>query len=352
MRRTPIVLGLLLLTGCASSPPRVSGPAVTFPPPPAQPRIQYLTHLSTSRQVVPERGKFASIVFGSDEDDHEIAKPYGLAIANGVVYVCDTKLGLVSLFDLKNQRYGFLSPPGGGDPTKPMNLCVDSNGVKYVADTERGEVLVYDAADAYVGAFGREHLKRPVDLAADEERVFVCDAGASEVVVFNRENREFLYRFGGPGPGADRLARPTNLELDGKGNLYVSDTLNGRIQKLDARGEHLSTIGEPGDRPGQFARPKGMAVDRAGRLYVVDAAFENVQIFDPDGRLLLFFAGPGQGPGQLTLPAQVVIDYDNVDYFRGFAADGFEIEYLILVSSQYGPHKINVYAFGGPRSRS
>jgi DNA-binding beta-propeller fold protein YncE len=352
MRRIPIVLGLLFLTGCASSPPRVAAPPVTFPPPPAQPRIQYLTHLSSSRQVVPERGKLARIVFGSQEDAHEIAKPYGLAIADGVIYVCDTKLGLVSLFDLKNERYGFLSPPGGNEPTKPLNLCVDPNGAKYVADTERGEILIYDAADAYVGAFGREHLKRPVDLAVDLERIFVCDAGSSEIVVFSRSSREFLYRFGGPGTGPGRFARPTNVELDGEGSLYVSDTLHGRIQKLDARGEHLSTIGMPGDRPGQFARPKGMAVDHAGRLYVVDAAFENVQIFDPEGRLLLFFAGPGQEPGQLTLPAQIVVDYDSVEYFRDFAAEDFEIEYLILVSSQYGPRKISVYAFGESRSGS
>ena len=63
-----------------------------------------------------------------------------------------------------------------------------------------------------------------------------------------------------------------------------------------------------------------------------------------------FFGGPGQGPGELSLPAQVVVDYDNVDYFRDFAAADFEIEYLILVSSQYGPRKVNVFAFGEPRS--
>ena len=40
------------------------------------------------------------------------------------------------------------------------------------------------------------------------------------------------------------------------------------------------------------------------------------------------------------------IDYDHVDFFRHYAADGFELEYLVLVSNQFGPHKINVYGFG------
>lgn len=352
MRPLLIILGLLFLAACSSAPPHAPAPAVSYPAPPAPPRIQYLTHVSSSAQVVPPRSGLARIVFGSEETAWEIAKPYGLAVADGVVYVCDTKLGLVSLFDLEKERYGFLQTPDDADPAKPINLCVDGADFKYVADAGRGEILVYDAADVYVGAFGGDQLVRPVDVAADDERIFVCDVGSCEIVVFSRDSYGPLYRFGGKGAGESHFARPTNMVLDPEGNLYVSDTLHGRIQKLDSHGRHLRTIGMPGDRPGQFARPKGMAVDREGRLYVVDAAFENVQVFDREGKLLLFFAGPGNAPGQLTLPAQVVIDYENADYFRGFASDDFEIEYLILVTSQYGPRKVSVYGFGKSRSGS
>jgi hypothetical protein len=71
-----------------------------------------------------------------------------------------------------------------------------------------------------------------------------------------------------------------------------------------------------------------------------------VQIFDPEGRLLLFFGQPGASTqGELTLPAGVDIDYENVDYFQKYLAPGQQCEYLILVTSQFGPHKVNVYGF-------
>ena len=42
----------------------------------------------------------------------------------------------------------------------------------------------------------------------------------------------------------------------------------------------------------------------------------------------------------------VKIDYDNVGYFRRYAAPGFEIEYLVMVASQFGLNKVAVFGFG------
>jgi hypothetical protein len=46
------------------------------------------------------------------------------------------------------------------------------------------------------------------------------------------------------------------------------------------------------------------------------------------------------------LPAAVKIDYDNVALFKRFAAPNFNVEYLILVTSQVAPNKIDVFGFG------
>jgi hypothetical protein len=118
------------------------------------------------------------------------------------------------------------------------------------------------------------------------------------------------------------------------------------VKKYDADGKHLRTYGRSGDRPGEFVRPKGLAVDREGRLYVVDAAAQVVQIFDAEGRLLLFFGEPGGSPAPLDLPAQVIIDYDHLNYFQKYAAPNFKLEYLVMVSNQYGDRKISVFGFG------
>jgi hypothetical protein len=71
-----------------------------------------------------------------------------------------------------------------------------------------------------------------------------------------------------------------------------------------------------------------------------------VQVFNPEGKLLMFFGQPENSKqGDLHLPAGLRIDYDNVQYFQDKVAPGFKLEYLILVTSQVGPNKINVYGF-------
>jgi hypothetical protein len=60
---------------------------------------------------------------------------------------------------------------------------------------------------------------------------------------------------------------------------------------------------------------------------------------------LLFFGGMGNEPGNLSLPAKVVIDYDHVDLFADRVAPGHEIEYLVIVTSQYGSRMVNVFGF-------
>ncbi|MEI7982770.1 MAG: hypothetical protein WCI71_14050, partial [Bacteroidota bacterium] len=114
-------------------------------------------------------------------------------------------------------------------------------------------------------------------------------------------------------------------------------------------GKYLSTVGGNGSGLGQFARPKGIAVDNDENLYVVDASFENTQIFNKDGHVLLFFGGPYRGPGDMWLPAKVTIDYDNLKYFQKYVDQAFQLNYLIFVTNQYGPDKVNVYGAIRPK---
>ncbi len=340
-------IGVLVLAfcACAGTPPG-GGEAVFYPPPPAAPRLQYLTQYSRSEDVAEKRGSFSRLVLGDEDVQDEVVKPYGVAIARGSIYTCDTKRNVVIIFDLEKKRFGYLGVSGRGKLLKPINVRADDRGFVYIADAQRAEVVVFDADDSFTGVIGTGQLEKPVDLAIHGSTIYVCDAEACEIVAFDRGTGALLRRFGGKGTAEGRFARPTNVTTDRHGNVYVSDTINGRIQKLDPEGRHLQTFGSLGDGYGQFARPKGIAVDGEDRLYAVDAAFENVQIFDPEGRLLLFFAGAGNGPGQLNLPAQVIVDYDHVRYFKEYESSGFSIQYLVIVTSQYGPRKINVFGFG------
>jgi hypothetical protein len=48
----------------------------------------------------------------------------------------------------------------------------------------------------------------------------------------------------------------------------------------------------------------------------------------------------------MNLPAKIILDYDNVELFQQYAVEGADIEFLVLVSNQYGLNKISVYGFG------
>jgi hypothetical protein len=47
----------------------------------------------------------------------------------------------------------------------------------------------------------------------------------------------------------------------------------------------------------------------------------------------------------MWLPAKVSIDYDNLEYFQDYVDDRFDLKFLIFVTNQYGPDKINVYGY-------
>jgi hypothetical protein len=206
---------------------------------------------------------------------------------------------------------------------------------------------MYDEKDNYVKAFGPLEGWKPVDAAAIEGNLFVVDSKKAEVDVFDIQSGDFRNSLKRKDDAASSLGLPTNLAFDSKGNLYVTDDARFQIVKLDRDGYSRGTIGSLGQLPGSFARPRGLAFDRQDRLYAVDAAFNNLQIFNPDTtQLLLFFSKGGLEPGDLNLPAKVAIDYDDVQYFQQYAAPNFQIEYLILVTSQFGERKVSVFGFG------
>jgi hypothetical protein len=64
----------------------------------------------------------------------------------------------------------------------------------------------------------------------------------------------------------------------------------------------------------------------------------------------MYFGGTYEGPGGMWLPAKVIIDYDNLKYFEKYLYKGFELEYLIFVTNQYGPEKVSVYGFINQKS--
>ena len=78
---------------------------------------------------------------------------------------------------------------------------------------------------------------------------------------------------------------PTAISVDSKGNFYVADTLNHRIQKFDSYGNFILSWGSEGTSAGQFEEPVGLAIDSADNIYVVDKKNNNIQKFSLYGQV-------------------------------------------------------------------
>ena len=341
---------LLAISGCAttsvSQTPGEGG--IFYPPAPNPPRIQFLTKFSSAYDVSADGSSgLRDFVFGGEElEEQAINKPYGLAIHDGAIFAVDTRGSGYVIFDVAAGKWRAVQGSGGGAMKKPLNIAIDDDGTRYVTDSDRKAVLVFDRNDRFRLAIGEPGQFKPSDVAIAGDHLYVSDVLHQKIHVLDKRSGETLFTFGETGSGPGQMAHPTNLTIGPDGTIYVTDTSNFRIQHFTAEGEFIRQIGSVGTGYGQFARPKGIAVDQEGRIYVVDAAFQNVQLFADDGALLMFFGQPGKKRGDFNLPTVVKVDYDNVEYFRKYAAPGFEIEYLVLVANQFGLNKVVVFGFG------
>jgi len=337
------------LAGCATTKTKPEA-AVFFPPAPEPPRIQYLTSFSGQKDIEKESA-FQKFIFG-EIATQKLDKPYGVAIFDGKIYVCDTNQ-TIFIFDLRTRTFGTMKgAQGKGQLRQPLNISIEADGTKYVTDPVRGQVVAFDRNDEYLKAYGTPGTWKPVDAVASADWLYVADIQNGIVQVFDKKKGEVVRTIGNKGEPGQRLNLPTNLALDREGRLLVSDVGRFQIVTYDRDGEYVGVTGKLGNNPGHFARPRGIGLDRENRLYAVDASFNNVQIFNNQRRLLLSFGGEQRGPGSLLLPAKVAIDYDNLSFFQKYAEPDFELEYLIFVTSQFGQRLVNVYGFGKEKGAS
>jgi sugar lactone lactonase YvrE len=314
---------------------------VIFPSPPDTTRIQYLTSISTSLDITGKRNAFTRFVLGEDKP-LPIVKPYGLALGKSKLYVCDASIGGLELIDFQDQQFSYFIPKGRGQLKMPVNCVVDNDGKLYVADASRRQVVVFNDKCEYVTAFGEANEAKPTDVGLSEDKIWVTDADHHAVHVYQKSSQQLLFSFPDSLDPESYLYQPVNIRVT-PDRVYVTDFGDFKIKAYNHKGEFISAVGGFGNSYGQFVRPKGIDVDRDGILYVVDAGFENVQMFNSKGQLLMFFGGPYKGPGDMWLPAKVLVDYDHLSYFEPYVDKDFTLKYLIFVTNQYGPDKINVY---------
>ena len=81
--------------------------------------------------------------------------------------------------------------------------------------------------------------------------------------------------------------QPTDVTWDTQGNIFISDGyVNSRVAKFDKNGDWVKQWGTPGSGQGEFNTPHSIASDAKGNIYVADRGNRRIQVFDPDGTFL------------------------------------------------------------------
>jgi sugar lactone lactonase YvrE len=305
---------------------------LVWPSPPSIARVRYLNYFAgmkidyTAQPKKKKQGwmdrlagtKPESETFRAKDFPFQLLGPYGIAIdSKGLVYVADQKVGAIFIFntttrDVQLIRNGFEAHFG-----LINGLAIDDDDRLFVSDGKLHRVLIFDSEHQVVGQVN-EGLVDPVGLAIDRQNrfLYVVDTQQDQVIVYDADSQKPLRRIGTGGknhwlttPGD--FGAPSNVALDKEGNVYVTDTMNNRVEIFDPDGNFLSQLGKHGDGPGYLARPKGIAVDCDGHIWVADSYQDRVQVFNREGQLLTYLGGHGHFPGQFEALIGIAIDKEN-----------------------------------------
>ncbi|WP_309119834.1 hypothetical protein [Paenibacillus sp.] len=156
---------------------------------------------------------------------------------------------------------------------------------------------------------GAGHFNEPQDLFADGEgAVYVADTGNDRIVKLDASLRasgviESLEWNGRP----TALSEPTGIFVAEDGTLYVADHGNGRVLRANATGRVELVLEQPKHPliPEDFVfKPKKVAADAAGRMYVLsEGQFFGLMQFDRDGAFLGYF-----GSNKVEVTPAVVLE--------------------------------------------
>jgi sugar lactone lactonase YvrE len=265
----------------------------------------------------------------------QFKNPSGLIIDKaGNLYIADTGNAAVRRI-LPNGLIGEAAGKGtagfAGDEGRaicaqlktPSSVAIDGKGRLYIADSGNNRIraitsegMIRTIAGTGIAGFGGDggistsaQLKSPGGVALDEAgNVYIADTGNSRIRKIALDGTiSTIAGNGTPGFGGDagpaaaaQLNAPAGIALDSAGALYIADSGNNRIRKIEPDGM-IHTIagngmaGFGGDRnPASSAllkTPSSVTVDAAGNVYIADSGNNRVRKIETDGVIYTIAGG-------------------------------------------------------------
>jgi len=192
----------------------------------------------------------------------------------------------IQVFSLDGQSKRLIgkSGSGPGEFNAPGGVAVATNGDLLIADFYNQRIQQLKADGSFVHQWGTTgtigiwagEFNYPTDVAfGSEGALYVADGYNDRIQEFGADGT-FLRKWGGPfamnifGPFHGWFVTVTGVAVDQKGNVFVADFYNHRIQKFAPDGTFLTSFGAKGDAKGQFDHAIAVAVAGDGTVLAVD----------------------------------------------------------------------------------
>ncbi len=244
----------------------------------------YLAKKDGSVGVVDKDWKEFMALQAKDSKGEPILKqPEAVAVADGVIYVVDSKTERVAMFAVQGQYQGSFGK--GGGLSSPNDIAIHE-GIVYVADSGNDRIQLFgmngvfistleiDGAPENIAAKEKElpyQLGEPTDIEIDATgRIYVLDADDDLVKIYNPKGGYLKHL---PAEG-----KPLSLAIARDG-IYVADQKSLTIYKYDINGKKVSEFGSRGKGRAQFKNITGLATDQSRQVLVGDSEKGIANIF-------------------------------------------------------------------------
>lgn len=236
--------------------------------------------------------------------------------ARDQILIADSGRDRIVVYDSKGTELRQFGARGSkpGELISPRGICVSADGAIFVSDTFNHRICIFDPDGKFRRSFGKYgsapgDLIQPMGLAIDRDHLYVADAGNDRIQVFDLQGHATGV-IGSWGAANGEFHRPIASALDASGNLHVIDRDNNRVQTFDVHRNFIRSWGQWGPFPGMIAAPEGMCCFK-GELYLADTMNHRIQVMRPDGAMSYQWGihafMPREGDGKLHYPNAIAV---------------------------------------------